>query len=193
MGEISKCAALRFLVNYVPTLPIALCYRPLDPEFISFVPRNMKVAPAPDAEDALLLTFPPAGNPVELRVSQDRGFLPLQYTVKSPQGITITDIVVEYKEDAHVGWIPSSWQSTFGLASYLPAQSNQVEVTNYALNEDVPQDDFALEFPAATWVNDGIKGESYVIRNNGSHRVIKPGESSRDFDKLMNDAQAKED
>jgi hypothetical protein len=56
---------------------------------------------------------------------------------------------------------------------------NESTVVKYAINEPISQSTFDLKFPPRTLVLDDVHNERYLIRNDGTKRLLSKDEVER--------------
>jgi hypothetical protein len=80
-----------------------------------------------------------------------------------------------YTKTPDHGWVPTAWQRTkIGRYGQL-LESETMNMHDYKVNQALERDTFDLQFPPGTWVNDADH-RSYILRPDGTKRVIIPGE-----------------
>jgi hypothetical protein len=94
------------------------------------------------------------------------------------QGALRIQVDMEYSRDALRGWAPSDW--TFSVYAQPEAgqrigklkEQGSARVTKYELNTEVAPSEFRFEFPLGTYVVDNRKDECYILRENGTKRLV---------------------
>ena len=78
---------------------------------------------------------------------------------------------INYTRDDKHGFVPTSWTSTSRDKSI-----RQVNVGKWSINPDVSAETFDLQFPAGTYVRDKTNNTEYILRADGSKRLVDPQE-----------------
>jgi hypothetical protein len=89
-------------------------------------------------------------------------------------------------------WVPSSWgfiqyayrpqdSAASRVADRLISFKVEANVEECEINPELADEDFQLEFPVGTYVNDAISGESYIVREGGEKRTITRAEMRPDI------------
>lgn len=80
------------------------------------------------------------------------------------------DTRIELEEGAG-RWVPIRW-----WGQLEPGVDTYVEVGAPEINVPIDEADFALEFPAGTWVSDQVRPLEYIVLESGAERVIHRSE-----------------
>ncbi len=88
-------------------------------------------------------------------------------------GSVCSTLDISYKQDSVHGYVPSRWSSTDLIASNMSFDTAATgNVTMFKLNAPIDDMVFTIQFPVDTWVEDGLAGTKYIIRENGEKRTI---------------------
>jgi thiol-disulfide isomerase/thioredoxin len=95
-----------------------------------------------------------------------------------------------FARDDKAGWLPASWHidswlgNVHALRHALSASAN---VTKLEVNPTIDVAEFRPKFPVGTMVNDGPKGEAYLVKPDGSSRIVLFEENSAGikYDRLL--------
>jgi hypothetical protein len=121
-----------------------------------------------------------------LWVEPARGYITLRDTT-GPAAQPYWQIDVTYKPDATVGWVPSGWKIV--NASMVDGRVKATwtaTVTSYSLNEPVDEATFAFTLPPGCRVTDETQQPAeYIIREDGSKRVISRSEIGKTYQELV--------
>jgi hypothetical protein len=115
-----------------------------------------------------------------------RNFVPIREQTKLRQNIVQFDI--EYTRDGTHNFVPTTYTcSTWGAPMKL-LSSEQMKVTDWAINPSVEAKTFDLVFPAGTYVFDRNHKIEYILRENGSQRQVSDQEWNRGatYESLLN-------
>ncbi|HEX4071887.1 MAG TPA: hypothetical protein VHX68_11975 [Planctomycetaceae bacterium] len=85
----------------------------------------------------------------------------------------------EFKADQRAGWVPIRWTSRSYDRDSVLQMLNESTVVKYAINEPISQSTFDLKFPPRTLVLDDVHNERYLIRNDGTKRLLSKDEVER--------------
>lgn len=110
-----------------------------------------------------------------LYVTDDDRRLPVFYVELRDQREPVYDVRITFTENSTVGWLPLKWQIRIYQDGSV-FESTEAAVTEKAINVPIPRERFQLTFPAGTWVQNLVTGESYIIRDGLPHREVLPGE-----------------
>jgi hypothetical protein len=83
---------------------------------------------------------------------------------------------VEYTKDPRHGWVPTSCTDSRLDRDGNLAESISMTVMKYKIGSPISDDTFSFDVPQGTWVNDYVRGERYILREDGTRRMIAPGE-----------------
>jgi len=83
---------------------------------------------------------------------------------------------IRYQKSAEGVYVPQSWTYVLFKPDGTVSCLKEARVTRYALNPEVPEETFLLEFPVGTSVYDAKTRERFIQRANGRRRVITPAE-----------------
>ncbi len=83
---------------------------------------------------------------------------------------------IEFKADQRAGWVPVRWTSRSYDRDAVLQMLNESTVVKYAINEPIPPSTFDLKFPPRTLVLDSVHNERYLIRNDGTKRLLSKDE-----------------
>lgn len=115
----------------------------------------------------------------EYWVDPDRDFVIVRVRQFSPQRDDVPSVQfdITYSRDAQHGWVPSEWNGTKTLGDDQLSESWSNRVTSYELNCRVDPADFDYIFSPGTWVTDRRNRSHYIVRADGSKRIIKQDET----------------
>ncbi len=164
---------------------ITLCLRPLDPTFNGGVPlSDFEVVSREETVDgrACLLLRQRADASQHkivnlLYVDPAREFVVLKWA-EEVNGKLSAEIDISYAQDALIGWVPSGWSLVFMPGGVIDERCTST-VTGYALNEQLADKLFVIDFPPGTYVDDRESGEQYLLQPGGEKRFIAPEERRR--------------
>jgi len=94
------------------------------------------------------------------------------------------DIEVGYQQDVNHGWVPKSWRiATYDRRGNL-SKSEQHRVTGCEINRSLDDKTFTIDFEPRTYVVDEDRNQNFVVRNDGSTRLIGPQDRNKSFEEL---------
>jgi len=167
--------------------PIAWTYRMFDSNWTVFDIHDFFVRPAFEkagGELCVVLEFSktnqarPQWEPLVRRLwlSRDRQFVVRRYEMGAGASV-FTRVEVEYEDSPQGISVPIRWTRVEGARSDPPIEINRSEVSHCEFNVPVASDAFELTFPALVQ-EEGVE-EPYIVREDGSHRVITEAELLR--------------
>jgi hypothetical protein len=86
----------------------------------------------------------PLGWKTLLWIEPERDFIVTRITVAFEQR-TITDVEIDYVQDARWGWVPSRWTVTGRLADGTRRLVSTATVTEYRINDPIPRSVFTID------------------------------------------------
>jgi hypothetical protein len=184
--------------SYVDLWPLTLVFRPLDKRFhMSAGSLYGKKPVLTDREvtvDGRTCLVIEQGRK-EYWVDPARSYLPLRVVettrVVTPEKIDLGDVItfqiaIQYSEDKEAGWIPVAWKTEISSRTdteMLFVQS--ARVTEWQVNRPIPESTFQLAFPPGTFVFVQPMKEEYILRADGTRRLILPGEfNGKNYEEL---------
>ena len=112
----------------------------------------------------------PQGDAYEdLWIDPRRDDLIVQRDTKTGDRLTVTSI--EYRPDKTAGWVPTAWTVRSNLSG-TPRMIWETTVVDSSINHPIPPGTFELAFPPRTFVADAVLNEHYLVRSDGSKRLI---------------------
>jgi hypothetical protein len=128
----------------------------------------------------------PTRSEQRLWIDPGRGFVAPRY-LSGPATQPVIRIDVKYRPDPNAGWVPTGW--TIVMARMTDGRvicTWTAKVTVCTLNEPIDPEAFAFTLPAGTRVVDETrKPQDYILREDGSKRVIGPREFGKSYQELM--------
>jgi hypothetical protein len=103
----------------------------------------------------------------EIYLDKNRNYIPIKRLYMIPDGWVHVEVNIEYTPNAVVGYVPSNVQIT---AFQLNKEEGRIwyvqemDVLQIIMGQPISEDEFAIEFPSGTEVNNEITGERYVIK-----------------------------
>lgn len=163
-------------------LPIRIVYRPFDSEIGVFdankliLTNDMGVV-----EDRPCRVLKHLDH--RIWVDQARDFIPTRYS-EIKHGITTRRIDIKYTADVEHGWVPTSWTNV-SLENGNTTESVSATVKEYRIGQPISKDTFEVKYPPGTWVRDYITDESYILREDGTRRMVPHSEDGKDYQYLL--------
>jgi hypothetical protein len=108
-------------------------------------------------------------------VDPTRDFVPTRFRWIG-KGATLQAIDIKYAPDSQHGWVPTSWTVVLQHSSGDPIMSDTMSVVEYRIGLALSDETFKVEFVPGTFVDDQMKGTSYILRQGGVQRSVLPGE-----------------
>jgi hypothetical protein len=108
-------------------------------------------------------------------VDTERDFLPTRFR-RIVRGVVRQAIDFEYAYDARHGWVLSAWTDVYEDRTGNPAESRNIRVKSCKINSPIDDTTFGVEFEPGTWVNDLAADRTYILREGGARRIVRPGE-----------------
>ncbi len=85
-------------------------------------------------------------------------------------------VTIDYRRDPKYGWIPTGWTQTSPRKSGIPRIEHTV--TSLAINQDIAEPTFTLEFPAGANVLDRMILERYTVGNDHTKTIVEKWDST---------------
>jgi hypothetical protein len=126
-----------------------------------------------------------------LWLDNERDFLPLRYLHQTSQKPVIQ---IDYLEWIRLAseWLPTEWRRAYlNPDRETINQSGLAVVHTHLLNHPINANEFTLEFPVGTWVEDARdrkNRQKYIVRDQGQKREITERELSdgATYEQLLN-------
>jgi hypothetical protein len=171
-------------------LPFIFTYRALDPHVTRFDKNCRLVSDANRVQDRIcvLLEQPMlADTKLLCWADRDRDFVIVRCTIET-LGKTAFQMDFTYNRDQNGEWVPQAWKAAVvNDETQKLLMGTQSVVTEYGIKEAVSPGDFTVSFPAGTYVQDYESGVDYIVRANGTKRIITSEENERGatYEELM--------
>jgi hypothetical protein len=171
-------------------LPLLMTYRAADPKMrgehdlsqMTLTGRQMTIAGHVCRE--LQLQHPASSLVDQLWVDPARDCNILRYVKMVGQRLGY-QINVRYSEDPAAGWAPSGWDFVCTLNDGKLQAAGRVEAVEREINLAISPDTFDIVFPRGTSVVDLAAGRDYIIKPDGTERVIRKEESGLTYDEVL--------
>jgi hypothetical protein len=126
-----------------------------------------------------------------LWLDNERDYIPLRFSRQIGDKQTIQ---IEYLGWVSVGseWLPTNWRRTYMNPDGRTINNSGLAVVHTQhLNHPIDGNEFTLDFPVGTWVNDGLDPDNrqdYILRERGKTRRISELELSAGatYEQLLN-------
>ncbi len=121
-------------------------------------------------------------------VDPERDYSVVRCTILRGNKSIIQEYTYQAFEHSEFGWIPLKWSVIEMRGDGSFSTSRVATVASYRINDPIDPNEFVLEFPPGTWVNDQKTGSVYIIRPNGSHRRVLDEEIALNipYERLLN-------
>lgn len=161
--------------------PLLLAYRPFHPCYAGVQEKSCRLLEKPSVIDGHACLVMREGVPGDLQkgltrsywLDPARGYRVLRYIGAGP-GVPGVQFDIEYEGDDASGWNPSKWSvMCIPTDERDPIQEFATfEMTDLKLNFPIEAATFHAEFPSGSWVIDMDKQVSYIVREDGTQRMI---------------------
>jgi hypothetical protein len=178
------------VINILPLLPIRTTFRPFD-KFVGVFDKKKLVLTNEkeivNGHSCLVLKYLQSTDNKEHRtvcVDPSMDFVPVKIC-DSIKGLPSIQVEVSFVKTDKYDWIPNSWNISVlnkkGLIDYNFCGT----VTDYKINEDIPDSTFQLIYKAGTFVFNSINNENYIVLENNEKRIVKPREyNGKNYEQL---------
>lgn len=102
----------------------------------------------------------------------DDGTYALRRLIRSFSGVPFQQIDVLESGVDSMAWVPRKWRVTALKQDGSVETILESTVTTMRLNQPLGSETFELGFPAGTWVNDADEDLTYIIRPDGTRRIV---------------------
>jgi hypothetical protein len=92
---------------------------------------------------------------------------------------------LDYRHDATHGWVVTGWDVTMMARQGKVSESSKTTVTSLEVNGTLPSRDFENAFPAGAVVHDNLSHEAWIVRSDGSKRMIARHERRLTYEQLV--------
>lgn len=161
------------------TIPIRLHYRPFHPTLGLFEVTQLRISTRRgehNGRDCMLLEVQSEdGRKHEIWIDPERDYLALRH-ITYRSGQPRSDTTLDYREDARNDWELAAWNVKRFAQDGSFVESYEVSVTDCQINNPIQRSEFVIEFPANTVVYDEIQEETYIVREEGKHRIVDDAE-----------------
>lgn len=101
-------------------------------------------------------------------------------------GVPSLQIDYDYKEDGRWGWLLSGWElSSMGRGGRI-TETSKVQVTETKLNQQLEDQRVGeLIFPPGSLIMDNVDRTQYIVRDDGSNRMLSVKELGIPYDALV--------
>jgi hypothetical protein len=164
-------------------LPIMMVYRSLDNKigvFDSNKLQLMKDKSIVDGQLCLILK----DDESKLWIDPAKDYVPIRYQMIRRANIA-RSIDIKYITDSQHGWVPKSWKQVELGADGIIQDSVTVDISAYKISDEISDETFEVSYPPGTWVRDYIRDESYILREDGSRRMVLKSEDGKDYEDLV--------
>ncbi len=168
---------------------IRMVYRPFDTTMGVFDPSKLAITERKgvvENRQCLILSHTQDTQEEMIWVDPSRSFLPLRHTIRR-RGVIAEQTEISYREDPSNGWVPALWNNALLDKDGNTMKSWSGKVTQYQLNEPIPDSTFETDYPPGTYVQNYVTRENYILREGGGRRPILPGEYKGDnYEEILN-------
>lgn len=164
-------------------LPILIAYRAFDREIGVFDANKLTLTKdkgVVEDRQCLILKY------MEKMIWVDtaRDYVPTRY-YELEQGVTTRRIDIKYIADVQHGWVPTSWNNVSLKGNGDTQGSVRASVAEYSIGKPISKETFDVHYPPGTWVRDYVKDESYILREDGTRRMVLKSENGKDYTDLI--------
>ncbi|MGC1275059.1 MAG: hypothetical protein WBC44_15245 [Planctomycetaceae bacterium] len=157
---------------------LMLTFHPFDPTRRPFDPSGLRMTDRTevvDGRECLVAEVPgraSSGTSLHvLRIDPARDLHVVRSTYER-DGVTESQLDVEYAADEAVGWVLSGWRYHRTTPAGKLTHDYKAEVTEIEINPTLPDELFQLEFPPGTRYTDIEAGKLYIVQEPGTPREI---------------------
>jgi hypothetical protein len=174
-----KCTPARL----PPGRPMLIVYRPLDATIGVFDVGKLALTDSKsEVEGQPCLLVKHAEDMIWVDPAKD--FVPTRYRAIEG-GVTWQWIDITYAADVQHGWIPKFWKQVVAPSGTI-WNTTTLEVVEYKIGADSVSDEtFTVQYPPGTWVRDYIHDKSWIVREDGSRRMVLKSEDGKDYKDLI--------
>jgi hypothetical protein len=176
--------------RHVSAKPVLFTYRPVDKSMGGFTAEDYSVGSSTAVVGehfCIVLETAPTerrDKVVSLCVDPDSDFVIRRHTI-SNAGQVVQQTDVSYSFEAANGWVPSTWKTTWFSDGRI-VDSTVCTLTRHFFNMPSNIKSFRVTFAPGTLVADERSRIDYIVRADGSRRIILPGEEALSYDELLN-------
>lgn len=168
--------------------PLMLAYRPLAASMmaVKVLQMSVKGKAVIDGRTCMELTesLLQKGSVMYWWLDPEREFVVLRRLVMVNRK-PFEEIEIRYWEDKAVGWVPHQWRTiSYNASSGKLLCIHEATLEEAVFNGPVEHTAFDITFPPGTVVTDEKTGSSYLIRSDGSRRVIQEDETGMTYEQL---------
>jgi hypothetical protein len=168
--------------------PILLCFRPFDARVGGVSKDQLSVTGTENIKGVECTLVERALGTNRLRYAVDplRQFVIVQQTLHSSNGGPRYQIDIDYQQDPTHGWLTKGWRFVTFAKDGVIRTTHSATILSYEINLSLDDDDFSLEFPPGSHVADTVEGIGYVVRPDGSRRIVSRSPSKQSPDGYAN-------
>lgn len=171
--------------------PLMVFHRPLDPDMGGFDANQLRLDGRSTTirdRPCILVEQAPAGQSGirwSLWVDTERDFTVRRIAMWF-NGELSSQMDVLYAQHAAYGWVPSGWDFDSFRGGDLMSHV-EAKITEATLNPTIEPSEFTIDLPANTLVTDLRSGkkERYILRADGTKRIVLPTESRASYGQLV--------
>jgi hypothetical protein len=177
------------IVGQVRVFPLLLTFRPLDSKMAFFRLSEAILTGGQARIDGrycreLQLKQPGTGVVYQFWVDPSRDYTIVRY-IETAKGKLIAQADIRFAEDPQAGWVPSNWDLVSQFPDGKLETSLQAEVLEHEINPGFPADRFDIVFPRGTSINDVEANRMYIIKQDGSERVLEKEEWGLTYQEVL--------
>lgn len=171
--------------------PLLWAFRPMVPSYGNINTINCRIAGKQgmiDERPCIILEEPLEGSQKAIRqywVDPGMDFAIRRFVSLKRNRVSIT-MDIDYVPDAASAWIPSGWKYTWAKEDGTLARSGSARVTSSVVNPLINPAEFQFEYPPGTIVTDMRSKEDFLVKEDGSRRVITQEEQDVPYERLLN-------
>lgn len=197
-GDSTVPSAFRYgynsLMRQYDVRVLQFAFRMFQPEWFVFTPEKYEVIETTEPVDGLhCLKVQTARHLLDAKVAKgrqplkavywvcpERSFSVVRYAgVNAATGVPTLQFAIEHEVDENSQiWCPVKWTIT-AFENGAPVQMATSTVEEYVINAPVAMDAFNVDLPPNTLVTDLVAHEDYILRADGTKRLITQDEAVR--------------
>ena len=111
-------------------------------------------------------------------------FMPVRY-FETENGVRRRSIEIKYAPDSQHGWVPVSWTNENANELGKTVDSFKMTVAECQIGEPIPKATFEPQYPPESLVRDYENDEHYILRKDGTRRMILESETGKTYQELL--------
>lgn len=164
-------------------LPTLMTFRPCDPNTGGIDLTQYRISSSSGTIEGtpcvILEEKAPSGNRRDFWLDPRRDFIVRRMVRTYGAAYPDATLDISYRQDSSSGWTPSGWRLVTQGGAPAVREQRLAKVTRTAINEEVPQSAFHIDFPPGTIVRNLKTGDNQLVKEDGESRAITKQEIAR--------------